>query len=460
MTTLSVHATTRQERIQALDVLRGFALLGILVLNINYFAGPEAGHDIPYGAFTGPHSTINLVTFYIKWMFFEAKMRGLFSMLFGAGVILLTDRMTQRGAGSMAADIFLRRNMILVVLGVLHWCLIWDGDILFDYGLVALLALYPLRNLSAKTQLWTGSLLSLFAATFLGLVYIGALHDIPLQPKAALVEAHQKAGIKLTAQEEQIARDWKKAVEDHQASPEKVEKRLKEAKVGYLEGVLSRSADFRDTFFRVHITWIADDLSAMMIGMGLMRMGFLTGQLSFVSYALTALIGFVISLPLYAVGIAKTVASRLDFIEIDKWLFAPYYLTREPGMIAIAACIIMLIKSGHLRKMQRLLANVGQTALTNYLATSVLCQTLFVWGPWDLYGKLEYYQLNYVVAAIWALNLTLSALWLRFFSFGPVEWVWRSLTYLRVAPMRRTGSRPFVTAPGLSPAPESSIMGG
>ena len=197
MTTLSVQATTRRERIQTLDVLRGFALLGILVLNINDFAGPEATHDIPYGAFTGPHAAINLVTFYIKWMFFEGKMRGLFSMLFGAGVILLTRRLEERGAGPIAADIYLRRNLILVVLGVLHYCLVWHGDILFDYGLVALLALYPLRKLSAKTLLLTGTVLSAVVATWLGMVYVGSLHDIPLQQKAAIVEQHRHAGLKL-----------------------------------------------------------------------------------------------------------------------------------------------------------------------------------------------------------------------------------------------------------------------
>jgi uncharacterized protein len=305
MTTLSVHATTKRERIEALDVLRGFALLGILVLNINDFAGPEATHDVPYGAFTGPHATINLVTFYIKWMFFEAKMRGLFSMLFGAGVTLLTRRLEERGAGAIAADIYLRRNMILVALGVMHYCLVWHGDILFDYGFVALLALYPLRKLSAKTLLVSGTALSAIVATWLGMVFVGSLHDIPLQQRAAVVAAHQRAGMKLTEEDEQIQKDWSKAVEDHQATPKSIEKQIKEAKVSYLQGVIDRSTEFKDSFFRVHIILMSDNLSAMLIGMGLMRMGFLTGELSFLTYALTALVGFAISLPLYAVGLAK-----------------------------------------------------------------------------------------------------------------------------------------------------------
>src|ERR1700744_5133704 len=120
ITTTVRTATPARERISGIDVLRGFALLGIFVLNVNYFAGPEAGHDIPYGGLDGPHGAANLVTFYVKWFFFEAKMRGLFSMLFGAGVILLTSRAERRGGGGEVADIYLRRNMWLVVFGVVH----------------------------------------------------------------------------------------------------------------------------------------------------------------------------------------------------------------------------------------------------------------------------------------------------------------------------------------------------
>jgi len=431
-----VGATTVRERIAALDVLRGFALLGILVLNINDFAGPELAHDIPYGAFAGPHATANLVTFYLKWLFFEGKMRGLFSMLFGAGVILITRRMEDRGNGAMAADIYLRRNMLLVAFGVLHCCLIWHGDILFDYGFVALLVLYPLRKLSPKVLLLTGTLLSLVLATWLVIVYVGAGHDISLQHQATALAAQERTGVRLDPAQQEVIKEWQKTVADHRVTAESIAKDIATANHSYLQSVFDRSREFRDYFVRGHMLFLSDNLSAMLIGMGLMRMGFLTAELPYLSYVLTALIGFAISLPVYAVGLAKSVASQLDFITLDEWLFAPYYLTREAGMLAIAALLIIVIKSGHLRRAQRALAAVGQTALTNYLMTSILCQTLFVWGPWKLYGRLEYFQLNFVIAAVWAVNLAFSTLWLRKFAFGPVEWVWRCLTYLRREPLR------------------------
>jgi uncharacterized protein len=148
----------RAERITSLDILRGVAVLGILMMNINDFAGPEFGAPFPVGlpkpAFVGPHAHLNLVILFLKWIFFEGKMRALFSMLFGAGVILLTSRAEKRGAGIKTADIYLRRNMWLCVLGLVHGIFLWSGDILFDYGLCALIFLFPLRVLKPKALLY------------------------------------------------------------------------------------------------------------------------------------------------------------------------------------------------------------------------------------------------------------------------------------------------------------------
>jgi uncharacterized protein len=429
-------ATTGRERISAIDTLRGFALLGILVLNINYFAGPEAGHDIPYDVFAGPHGPANLVTFYVKWIFFEAKMRGMFSMLFGAGVILMTSRAERRGAGQDVADIYLRRNILLLLFGLIHGVLIWDGDILFDYALSALLLLYPLRKLPARTLFLTGTFLSLVVSTWTTLVFIKFDHNLSVMHQAAAAEARQHAGQPITAAEKKISEEWHKTVESHQPTAARFEKKVAKVNRSYWEVVAEHAKSYTDDLFHDHILAMMDWLSAMMIGMALMKAGFLTGELSYRTYIMTALVGAAISIPLYVVGLAQVVASHLDFMVIDEWLFLPYYLTREAGMLAITAALIIIIKSGRLPTARRLLAAVGQTALTNYLVTSVICQLIFVWGPWKLYGHLEYYQLNYVTLGVWAFNLVFSTLWLRAFAFGPVEWVWRSLTYLKIQPMR------------------------
>ena len=166
----------RSERIGSMDVLRGFSLMGILIMNITDFAFGSANYVYPLSmvkpVFSGPHWKINTAVWFLRWILAEGKMRALFSLLFGAGVILLTERALARGAGVRAADIFTRRNMWLVLFGMLHGYLIWYGDILYYYGLAALLFLFPFRNVRVKPLMWVGGIL-LFAnsAVLFGLQY-------------------------------------------------------------------------------------------------------------------------------------------------------------------------------------------------------------------------------------------------------------------------------------------------
>ena len=436
---VSISPISRFDRISGIDVLRGVALLGILVLNIDDFGTVQFAHDIPVGTptndFAGPHAHLNLILLMIKWMFFEGKMRGLFSMLFGAGVILLTSRAERRGSRDVA-DVYTCRNMFLMLFGILHSIFIWSGDILFDYGFQALLFVYPLRKLKPKTLLWTGTLLSVFLAP-LGVVHLlGAGRDLSLSSQAAAIHARQKAGSPITAAQRDVLKQWDARVESKRPTPAKTQEAVKDATTGsYLQHVASRGQDFLKRFYR-HIDAIFDCLSAMLIGMGLMKLGFFTGELTYASYCWTAILGFAVSVPFYAIGVLNAYRSGFFFLDNEKWLFFPYYLTREPGSLAIAAVVILIIKRGLLNTPQRLLAAVGRTAFSNYLLTSIICQTLFVWGPWKLYGKLGYYQLMYVVFGVWTFNLVFSSLWLRAFAFGPFEWLWRSLTYGTLQPMR------------------------
>jgi uncharacterized protein len=141
-------------------------------------------------------------------------------------------------------------------------------------------------------------------------------------------------------------------------------------------------------------------------------------------------------------GICKAYTSGFSVLSFDEWICLPYFLNREAAGLAVLSIILLVVKSGGFRTFQWMLAAVGSTALSNYLLTSILCQFLFLWGPWKLYGKLEYYQYNYVVLVVWMINLVGSTLWLRAFRFGPMEWVWRSLTYLKFQPMRINPSVP------------------
>jgi len=362
-------------------------------------------------------------------MFFEGKMRGIFSMLFGAGVILLTSRGERRGNHDVA-DTYIRRNLFLMCFGVLHDCFIWSGYILFDYGFEALLFLYPFRKLKARTLLWTGTLLSLTFATIGMALFQGAGRDLQLSSEAEKIRTQQGLGQAATPEQLEVLNQWKARVDSQTITSAVIKKEVADAKLPYFASVLSRAQnEFQTGFYVIHIDLMVDMVSAMLIGMGLMKIGFFSAELPMSTYVLCALIGFGISLPLTALGVFKAYASHFYFLDVEKWLFLPYYVGRESGSIAICAVVLLIVKSGLFKTAQEWLAAVGRTAFSNYVLTSIICQIIFVWGPWKLFGELAYYQQIYVVFRVWTFNLIASSLWLRTFAFGPLEWIWRSLTY-------------------------------
>ncbi len=435
-----VNPTQANERVSSIDVLRGFALLGILVLNIDDFGTTLGTHDIPIAtptpSFSGPHAHLNLALLLIKWMFFESKMRGIFSMLFGAGVILLTTRAEKRGAAAEAADVYTRRNMLLTLFGLIHGILIWSGDILFDYGFQALLFLYPARKLKARTLIILGTLVTVIVGSLGVMVFTNAWHELTLNRQVAKVELRQQQHQPLSASDLALEKQWQATVQRHRISPEKIRERLKAGRAGYGEQVKENAGRYFGPEAFLHIAVFGDTVGAMLLGMGLFKIGFLRAQSSTRTYVLTALLGFAVSLPLYAYGIFRCYATGFSFISLDEWVWLPFEFTRMGGMLAMASVVLLIVKHNLFRAPQRWLASVGKTAFTNYIGTSLICQFLFVWSPLQLYGKLEYCQLMYVTTAVWTLNRVASSLWLRYFAFGPLEWLWRSLTYGKRQPMR------------------------
>jgi uncharacterized protein len=431
--------TTRQERISSMDILRGVALLGIFLSNILVFAEPSADVIpllLPKPAFIGPHAHLNLILCFFNYTFVTAKMRGIFSILFGAGVVLLTSRAEQRGAYKTVADIFLRRNMWLAAFGILHAYFIWDGDILFYYGITALLFLYPCRHLKARTLLTVGVLIALIPSTYAYLRFKDSLDNVILSRQAAVAAADQKAGKRLTDAQKYELRAWTEKLTPKKTTPKQIEDKMTEAHQGYLTRLNHQSQTMMhieaDVYYRVVY---ADVLGMMLIGMGLIKTGFLSAELSYAPYLWTALLGFLLSVPLSVLGLVKVWRSGFAPGTISIWLHLPNYVTRLGATLAITAAVLILIKSGTFRFLTKPLAAVGQMALTNYLMTSVICQFVFLWSPWKLFGKLEYFQLYYCVLAMWTINLIFSSIWLRYFNFGPVEWLWRSLTYWKRQPL-------------------------
>ncbi len=426
----------RQERINSLDVLRGFALMGILIMNITDFAMSYANYLIPLGTwlpvFTGPHAKANTTAWMLRWILAEGKMRALFSMLFGAGAVLLTDRAERRGGGDRVADIFLRRNMWLVLIGFLHGFVIWNGDILFWYGITGLLFIYPMRHLKPKTLLKSAGWLLLVWILIAGVGRSIGVYFTQKGGREAIAAAH--AGKTLT--EKQRGAIVSKVDMDKEWRPLRIDVEKSIANHhGYLK---AQGTDAKATLESQRAIYFGflDVLIFMMIGMALYKNGFLTGKLSTSVYVKTAVIGYLIALPITAVGVIQAWRGGFEIVSSTAWLFGPYDLCRVSGALANASVILLIVRAGALKWLTKRIATVGQMALSNYLLTSILCQFLFVWGPTHWYQYIEYYKLYYVVVAVWAINLTWSPLWLRHFQFGPVEWAWRSLTYWKRQPMR------------------------
>jgi uncharacterized protein len=442
----ALRPVARAERINSMDVLRGFSLMGILIMNITDFAFGGANYAYPlstvHPVFHGPHWQINTAAWFLRWIFAEGKMRGLFSMLFGAGVILLTERALARGAGIRAADIFTRRNMWLVLFGMLHGYLIWSGDILFYYGLAALLFLFPFRNVRVKRLMWAAGILLLLNS----LLMFGHSYGRAYGTKQAAEKAGAKLAQHQTLSEDESAnlKQWNDIQQQWRMPADKIYKDIAAMQQGYWKAQGHEAKDVLLGELKGAYFGFGDWVGMMLLGMALFRNGFLTGRLSVRTYAWTAVAGLGLAWGVTALGAWKAWAGHFDLFQTALWMQAPYDIGRIAGALGNAALLLLLLKKGSLKWLLGRVASVGQMALSNYLLTSITMKVIYVWGPWHWYGYVEYYKVYYAVAGMWIFNLVFSSIWLRYFEFGPVEWLWRSLTYWKRQPMR---IRPLATLP-------------
>lgn len=431
-------APVRQEdRIASMDVVRGFALLGILLLNIVSFGLPFAAYMNP--TIYGEHTAVDRTVWVIAQTLFDGKFRCLFSLLFGAGTVLLLERAERRGAGIAAADIYYRRTMWLILFGLLHAHLIWYGDILYSYGVVGLL-LFPLRNLSAKALLIAGGVLMLIHS----LNGAGAGIGIgELQTKAREAAAAPAPD----AAQRKALTEWKAVEEMFAPSAEEVEREVQIHRSGWLANLPLRSANAVVLEFTMFFQFFfLDVLSMLVLGMGLAKAGVFDGSRSAGFYLVMALVGFVIGVPLNYWATRAWEASGFAIPEYFLYIGSTADLGRLAVCLGYAGLCVLAVKRGW-RILVFPFAAVGRTALSNYLLTSILCTWFFNGYGFGYFGKLSRADLYWVVLAVWTINLTLSPLWLRAFHYGPAEWIWRSLTHWEKQPFRRSRDTEAIPAP-------------
>jgi uncharacterized protein len=413
-----VGPVTLTERILFVDVLRGLALLGILAANMRGFFAPIQVYFTPYLIF---HARADIIAQWFVDAFIQGKFVTIFSFLFGLGFAIQMSRAQERGARFMG--FYPRRLLALALFGLIHGILIWAGDILLTYAITGAILLF-FRNRQQKTLLWwAGGLLLL--PTVMGSIFLG-LYFSPwrrpwMEPHLPKLEGIDRI-IHIYAQgtpREILAQNW----------------------AGWLH-------ELRGNLFAILATGI------FLLGMWTWRAG-IVQQLDryrplFRKAALICLpVGLALNF-ITATGHALAPGDRVTFLGAVTSMGGPLW---TPSMLILAAgyvsSLALLFLDPPWRARLGVFAAVGRTALTNYLLQSVLCTLLFYSYTTGWYGKLGP-ALGWIpTIVLYSLQVVASNLWLRHFRFGPVEWLWRGMTYGKFPAMR-------IEAPPSSPTPSAA----
>ncbi|CAN5312666.1 DUF418 domain-containing protein [soil metagenome] len=438
MDTKAPSPTPPSERIFALDTIRGFAVLGILLMNILGMGLSMPAYLVPSAEIGGMQGA-NLWAWIAEMMYFEGTMRGLFTILFGAGVILYTSRLERAGLGLRTADYFFRRNLWLIVFGLFNgWILLWTGDILFVYGMTALF-LFVFRNLPVR-KLFLGAALVLCIQPIGG--YFEYQEFVSTKQEGSALLALEQANADLTDQQAETLHDYRHGEELSHPDVEKVEKASVKMRTSYGTAAAKVRAKVAENETTHYFTGqgMGETLGMMLLGMALFKSGALTLGWSTRAYAIMLVVGYGFGLGVNAWEVNHVISNNFESSAVLLPWTLTYDLGRIPVTLGHVALAMLVVRSGMFRGVLSWFAATGQMALTNYLAQSAIALVLFTGLGFGLFNQLERYQLYYIVFAIWAVELAWSPWWLARYQFGPVEWLWRSLTRWELQPMRRVAA--------------------
>ncbi len=417
-------------RIEAIDVVRGFALLGILLLNILAFGLPVQAYTDPTvdGAVVG----VDFGVYAVVELLFEGVMRALFSMLFGAGVVILATGERARGAA-----IYYRRQLLLLAIGLLDaFVLLWVGDILVAYALAGMV-LYGCRNWQPKALFATAGLV--FA--YLAVVYGGMFMALSILPEeAAPIQARLDAGAEISADQRELLTTWTELRETFKPPDEVLARQALRFQGAYPEAFVANAAEVAEGYASaLPIVQFWDALGCMLLGMALFKNGVLGGRRGVRCYISLAAAGFAVGLTVNAFELTMKVRSGYDLA----WVSGVSTVSNDVGRVAMALGFMALVMAlvarahsgGHLAWLRRGLAAAGRMALSNYILQSLFGLLIFHNLGLGLWNELARHQLYLVVLGEWVVMIWFSLWWLRRYRFGPLEWLWRSLTYGRAQPM-------------------------
>ena len=424
--------TGNHNRINSVDVIRGVALCGILLMNITGFGLPHAYLD---PTVSGGATGSNLAVWWTNGMFFEGTMRGMFTMLFGAGIILFTGRSTESINGVSVTDAYFRRILWLFLFGIVHcYILLWHGEILYTYAVVGMFA-FTFRHWKPRRLIICAIVLLLFATAWNVSDYFNEKNAFDL---ARATQQKKEQGKTLTKKEESAITSWESIVAEKKPSAEKLNEEIEAYHQGYFSILMHKVPinQYMETTFLYRIAFF-ETLAMMLLGMAFLKNGILKGEKSNRHYFLLAAVGYSVGLGVNYWETSYMLAQQFHIIAQDLTDIT-YQLGRVFTTLGHVAVIMLFIRSGVLRFLQHALGAIGQMAFTNYIMQTMICNTIFLGFGFSLYGMLERHELYYIVASVWLFQLIVSSIWLHYFRFGPLEWMWRSLTYWQKQPFRKT----------------------
>lgn len=394
----------------AMDVLRGCAVMGILWMNITAFALPQNSYLNPLAA--GPLSIGDRLFWLVSFLFFDGKMRALFSMLFGASMLLLVDREEMAGRNGRRMQII--RAGWLFALGFAHYLLLWSGDILMTYALVGLAALPFMRREPMSLVKW--AFLFFLLHFLICLAFIVSLYGWAHAAAAPDAPANVRDGFASFA-----------ASFTDPRHPDLLSE-IATYRGGFAIIVRHHLARFVGEWSWTLLFTAFETLGFMLLGMAMLKGGFLTGRWEPEQYRRTARHCFLIGLPPMAALAAWLMLRDFPALPALAATLAWSFLFRIPLAVGWAALILWVLNGRRDHAATPRIVAVGRMALSNYIATSiVMCAIFYGWGL-GLFGSLRPVQLPLVVLAAWPVMLLWSPAWLSRFGMGPLEWVWRSLS--------------------------------
>ena len=422
------------ERIKVMDVIRGFAVLGILLMNIPGFSTHEFflyWHDALKG-----ETTTNGILFKGSMILFDGKMRGLFTLLFGAGLMLFIEN--KQDNSIRVADLYFKRMMWMLFFGLIHaYIFLWGGDILYEYAMCGIFA-FAFRNMIARNLLFFSLSILAVVIYFSGSAF--------LERKEKYIEYKQ---VEKRLQEHKPVNEKQQEVYDEFVNikgtflpfskehihnlTEDIYKREVKIKSDYSTLVVKNAEEISVYHTQEFFMDMWESFATILLGMALFKFGFFQEKLNNNIYRVFAFIGVPLGIALSAISVLNMVYTQTGLIDaMENRNFSINHIGgigRIILTVSYASTLILLFRVKWLKSFFALFANVGRMALTNYIMETVLCSLYFFGFGLNHYGVYDAKELVLFVSVIWLIQITYSNIYFRFFEMGPLEWLWKRLTY-------------------------------